>query len=198
MSPRRPLLLLFVLVLPLLAVMAAACGKGGGPLAGSSGPTASDAPSVALPPGALPLPGASQGSMPPSLAQGAPAPAIVTSEGIPISFAPLARRADPAVATVNARVEKETRSGRKRAVSEGLGTAFVSDPEGFMLTNNHGIEDATDIVVGFPDGREMRATDGTLCGAIEQVGSTRVMARVQGRRGPRGRTRWTHRGSSVT
>jgi serine protease Do len=96
--------------------------------------------------------------MPPSLAQGAPAPAIVTSEGIPISFAPLARRADPAVATVKARVEKETRSGRKRAVSEGLGTAFVYDPEGFMLTNNHVIEDATDIVVGFPDGREMRAT----------------------------------------
>ncbi len=75
-----------------------------------------------------------------------------------MSFAPLARQADPAVATVKARVEKETSSGRRRAVSEGLGTAFVYDPEGFMLTNNHVIEDATDIVVGFVDGREMRAT----------------------------------------
>jgi serine protease Do len=43
-------------------------------------------------------------------------------------------------------------------VSEGLGTAFVYDPEGYMLTNNHVIEDATDIAVSFVDGRELRAT----------------------------------------
>jgi serine protease Do len=87
-----------------------------------------------------------------------PPPAVVTSEGYPISFAPLARRADPAVATVKARVEREASNGRRRAVSEGLGTAFVYDPEGYMLTNNHVIEDATDIVVSFVDGRELRAT----------------------------------------
>jgi serine protease Do len=87
-----------------------------------------------------------------------PAPAIVNGEGMPISFAPLARRADPAVATVKARVERETPQGRRRTVSEGLGTAFVYDPEGFMLTNNHVVEDATDIVVIFVDGRELRAS----------------------------------------
>lgn len=47
---------------------------------------------------------------------------------------------------------------RKRLVQEGLGTAFVYDSKGYMLTNNHVIEDATDILVGFVDGRELRAT----------------------------------------
>jgi serine protease Do len=43
-------------------------------------------------------------------------------------------------------------------VQEGLGTAFVYDPKGFMLTNNHVVEEATDITVGFVDGRELRAS----------------------------------------
>ncbi|MDI1448238.1 trypsin-like peptidase domain-containing protein [Polyangium sp. 6x1] len=155
MSSRRPPLSLVVLISWLL-VAASACGKGGGASGGSS-PTGEGTSS--LPPGAIPLPSGSASTAPPSLAQTAPSgPAIVTAEGTPISFAPLAKKADPAVATVKARVEKETSSGRRRAVSEGLGTAFVYDPEGFMLTNNHVIEDATDIVVGFIDGREMRAT----------------------------------------
>jgi len=76
---------------------------------------------------------------------------------MPISFAPLARRADPAVATVKAKVERQGPHGRKRTVSEGLGTAFVYNPEGFLLTNNHVIEDATDIVVSFVDGRDLQA-----------------------------------------
>ncbi|MCC6553887.1 MAG: trypsin-like peptidase domain-containing protein [Polyangiaceae bacterium] len=77
---------------------------------------------------------------------------------MPISFAPLARRADPSVATVKARTERQGPLGRRRTVSEGLGTAFVYDPEGFLLTNNHVIEDATDIVVSFVDGRDIKAT----------------------------------------
>jgi serine protease Do len=77
---------------------------------------------------------------------------------MPISFAPLASRADPAVATVKARVERQGPLGRRRTVAEGLGTAFVYDAEGYLLTNNHVIEDATDIVVSFLDGREPQAT----------------------------------------
>jgi serine protease Do len=84
-------------------------------------------------------------------------PSLVTSDGMPVSFAPLARRADPAVATVKARVERETPSGRRRVVSEGLGTAFVYDPDGLLLTNNHVIEDASDVKVSFFDGRELSA-----------------------------------------
>jgi serine protease Do len=78
-------------------------------------------------------------------------------DGMPVSFAPLARRADPAVATVKSRVERDTPSGRRRVVSESLGTAFVYDPEGFLLTNNHVIEDASEVEVSFFDGREIEA-----------------------------------------
>jgi serine protease Do len=82
---------------------------------------------------------------------------LVTSDGMPVSFAPLARRADPSVATVKARVERETPSGRRRVVAEGLGTAFVYDPDGLLLTNNHVIEDASEVAVIFFDGRELEA-----------------------------------------
>ncbi len=84
-------------------------------------------------------------------------PPLVTSDGMPVSFAPLARRADPAVCTVKARVERETTAGRRRVVAEGLGTAFVYDPDGLLLTNNHVIEEASDVEVIFFDGRELSA-----------------------------------------
>lgn len=138
-----------VLLLVLACLLGLACGNGsGGPAPGSS---------VALPPGALPATSvtAVASAMPPPLL---PAPAVIDGQGMPISFAPLARRADPAVATVKAKVEREGRNGRRRTVSEGLGTAFVYDPEGTLLTNNHVIEDATDIVVSFIDGRDLQAS----------------------------------------
>jgi serine protease Do len=85
-------------------------------------------------------------------------PPIVNAEGTPSSFAPLARSANPAVATVKARVvERGAVTGRRRTVSEGLGTAFVYDPEGYLLTNNHVVDGATDVSVILDDGRELRA-----------------------------------------
>jgi serine protease Do len=113
-----------------------------------------------VPNGAVPVGPAAQAAAPgvPAPPPGVPAPAIVTGEGMPISFAPLAKRADPAVATVKARVERETPSGRRRVIAEGLGTAFVYDPAGFLLTNNHVIDEATDVFVGFVDGAELKAS----------------------------------------
>ncbi|XXT17667.1 trypsin-like peptidase domain-containing protein [Sorangium sp. So ce429] len=130
----------------LLAGLGAACSKG------SPGHTSS-ASSSAVPSGAVPV----VTNPPPPPAP--PPPPIVRSEGMPGSFAPLARRADPAVATVKARVERQQQpGGRRRTVAEGLGTAFVYDPEGYLLTNNHVIEGATDILVSFVDGRDIKAT----------------------------------------
>ncbi|WP_437966079.1 trypsin-like peptidase domain-containing protein [Sorangium sp. So ce260] len=130
----------------LLACLVAACSKASP--GHSSGASSSAVPSGAVPVATLPPP-------PPA----PPAPPIVRSEGMPGSFAPLARRADPAVATVKARVERQQHpGGRRRTVAEGLGTAFVYDPEGFLLTNNHVIEGATDILVSFVDGRDIKAT----------------------------------------
>jgi serine protease Do len=62
------------------------------------------------------------------------------------------------VATVKSRVERATSSGRRRVVAEGLGTAFVYDPDGYLLTNNHVIEDATELTVSFFDGGEFKGT----------------------------------------
>ncbi|WP_437575658.1 S1C family serine protease [Sorangium sp. So ce887] len=130
----------------LLACLIAACNKASP--GHSSGASSSAVPSGAVPVATLPPP-------PPA----PPPPSIVRSEGMPGSFAPLARRADPAVATVKARVERQQHpGGRRRTVAEGLGTAFVYDPEGFLLTNNHVIEGATDILVSFVDGRDIKAT----------------------------------------
>jgi serine protease Do len=117
------------------------------PSGGAAG--ASSAASAALPPGTPPA-----ASVPPQL----PAPGLVAHQGMPASFAPLAKRADPAVATVKARAERETPNGRRRVVTEGLGTAFVYNPDGYLLTNNHVIEDATNVRVSFFDGRDYDAS----------------------------------------
>jgi serine protease Do len=130
-----------------VALAAVGCGKGG---ASSGGPSGGN-PAPPLPPGAIPV-ATAQGPIVP------PPPLVVSKEGMPLSFAPLAKQADPAVATVKARVERETPMGRRRVVAEGLGTAFVYDPSGLLLTNNHVIEDASDITVSFLDGRDFPAT----------------------------------------
>lgn len=40
---------------------------------------------------------------------------------------------------------------------QGLGSGFVIDPEGIIVTNNHVIEDAEEIIVSFDDGTELMA-----------------------------------------
>lgn len=77
--------------------------------------------------------------------------------GSPLSFAPMAKAADPGVVTILSSVERETRSGRRRVVAEGLGTGFVYDKEGYVLTNNHVVEDATVVTVRFADKRSLEA-----------------------------------------
>ncbi|WP_338863423.1 trypsin-like peptidase domain-containing protein [Myxococcus stipitatus] len=46
---------------------------------------------------------------------------------------------------------------REDAPQQGLGSGFVVDPRGLVLTNNHVVEGATQIRVQFPDGKEMDA-----------------------------------------
>jgi serine protease Do len=84
----------------------------------------------------------------------APAPA---AGGVVPTFADLAARADPAVVFVTTLQERTGNSGRRRIIGEGLGSAFVYDKDGLILTNNHVIEGASDIRVTFGKTREMEA-----------------------------------------
>ena len=115
-------------------------------------PKASPAPSP-LPSGAVAVPSLSTATPPP------PAPlAPVPAAAAPATFADLAGNVDPAVVFVRTLQERRGLSGRRQVVGEGLGSAFVFDPNGLILTNNHVIEGASEIRVIFGRKKEMDAT----------------------------------------
>ena len=105
----------------------------------------------------------------PTLVQVAPAAAAASAKAT--GFALAARRAAPAVVSVTA-----TRMARRNPHAEdprfkfffgdkapgqaqvGLGSGVIVSPEGYLLTNHHVVEDATDIEVQLADGRNTRAT----------------------------------------
>lgn len=124
-------------------------------------PAASSTGEPGLPPGAVTVSDSARAAAPPPPAVPPLSPRAPDQGDVvylPVSFASLARRANPAVATVKAKViDRGAFTGRRRQV-EGLGTAFVYDPQGFLLTNNHVVENAVDISVTFDDGREIKAT----------------------------------------
>jgi serine protease Do len=107
------------------------------------------APTTSLPSGAVPV--ASVPLTPP------PPLAPLPSGAIPSSFADLAARADPAVVFIKTLQERGIQ-GRRRVIGEGLGSAFVFDPNGLILTNNHVIEGASEIRVIFGHKPEVSAT----------------------------------------
>ncbi len=115
-----------------------------------SGPPAGSGPG-ALPSGALPVTGAPIVNAPVQVVAppGAQAPA---------SFADLAARADPAVVFVKTLQERRGITGRRQVVGEGVGSGFVYDPNGLIITNNHVIDGASEIYVVFGRKRQVRAT----------------------------------------
>jgi serine protease Do len=73
------------------------------------------------------------------------------------SFAPMVHAADPGVVTINTvgeEVEMSPFTHRRRAqLTHGLGTGFVVDRGGVILTNNHVVADAREIQVKLSDQR---------------------------------------------
>ena len=66
----------------------------------------------------------------------------------PASFADLAARVSPSVVFV--RTNQTHRYGSRRVLGRGLGSGFIIDPDGLILTNHHVVENAAriDVVVG--------------------------------------------------
>ncbi|HVW24696.1 MAG TPA: trypsin-like peptidase domain-containing protein [Polyangiaceae bacterium] len=92
-------------------------------------------------------------------------PASVYAEGppsppppalAPMTFADLAARADPAVVFIE--TEQAMYGRGKRIVAGGVGTGFVFDPNGLILTNDHVVANATRIDVVFGEEERKRAT----------------------------------------
>jgi len=147
----------FAWSLALMVVSAASgCGKGktgpGGTGAGGS-PGAGELPIGAVPVASAPLP--------PIVPPSAPPLAVGGAQNAPLSFAPIAKHADPSVVTINTVVEETEPDlfGRaRRRVNKGLGTGFVVDKDGVILTNNHVIDEAKAILVKLSDNREFSGT----------------------------------------
>ena len=134
----RWILLVFALL------VAAGCGQrtsGAGPGGTSSATAAPVPPPVAAGPGTV-----------------APVQVVVSPDGKPLSFSPLVKRSNPSVATIKARVVRESVFGGRRTVGQGLGTGFVYDFAGYLLTNHHVIAKATEVTVRFLDGHEVNGT----------------------------------------
>jgi serine protease Do len=76
--------------------------------------------------------------------------------GAPTSFAELAARADPAVVFIET---EQAMFGRgRRIVAGGVGTGFVFDPNGLVLTNYHVVANATRIDAVFGEEDRKRAS----------------------------------------
>jgi serine protease Do len=129
-------------------LLAAACANR------SHGHEVEDAP-VALPSGATPV---SEPWPAPATASPAAAAGSVSVRLEPVSFAPIAHAADPSVVTINTvgedlEVSPFTHRRRPREM-RGLGSGFVVDKSGVVLTNNHVVDGADTIQVKLFDERE--------------------------------------------
>ena len=97
----------------------------------------------------------------------APANAAAAPRGAPESFADLAERLSPAVVNISS-AQKVNGGGPAGDTSQlqkkfspqavSLGSGFIVDPKGIVVTNNHVIDNADQVTVTMHDGREFKAT----------------------------------------
>jgi serine protease Do len=136
-----------------------------------------------------------------------PAPPHMLEAGAPFSFADLVERVSPAVVTVTAETQETDQQalnspenlpepfrdffnqfgeGRQfqiphKAVS--MGSGFIIDKAGFIVTNNHVIDNAKKITVKLPDGRSFDAkligTDASTDVALLKVKSDKALPTVE-------------------
>ena len=90
--------------------------------------------------------------------------ATLPKAALPGSFGDLVERVSPAVVSVIAtrpRVVESPAQGAPRGEpgprGEALGSGFIVDPSGYIVTNNHVIAEATSVAIVLEDGRELEA-----------------------------------------
>ena len=117
------------------------------------------------------------GDLPPGAVPVAPAPSVAPTSRVvdapgeapfqvrgqtPMSFAPIAHRADPSVVTVSTIESTEEVSplffgGTRLREQKGLGTGFIVNKDGIIVTNNHVVDGADEITVELSDERTFPA-----------------------------------------
>ncbi len=112
------------------------------------------------------IPPSQTASRPPSLPVSLPEGSKGAVTGLP-DFSSIAQALAPSVVNISTESESkepETKGGRSQDPFDGfmgprrsLGSGFVFDQEGYIITNAHVIEDATKIVVRLHDERELEA-----------------------------------------
>ena len=149
----RSRLALFGLCL-LVVALAQACGSGPAVV---QLPDPTPVPAANLPvdsataPTTAPVPEASQ---PADAVESVP-PSATALDSLP-SLSELVEKVKPAVASIS--VESETRGLFFDFTDEGAGSGIVVRPNGYIVTNFHVIQGATEIKVNLPDGRTYDAT----------------------------------------
>jgi S1-C subfamily serine protease len=106
--------------------------------------------------------------------EGKPAPLAAPPQGAPPSFADLAESVSPAIVNIQTERTVDPGSRPRHPLEEffgppfqeffrqprnvpSLGTGFLISADGFIVTNNHVIEEVDEITVHFEDGRKLEA-----------------------------------------
>src|SRR5919202_6222855 len=139
----------------------------------------------------------------PAVAQGDIQIAARAPEALSASFAEIARRVEPAVVNIYTKTNAPEISARDedkddnssnnplldlfrkqaRRPSRGVGSGFIVDPKGYILTNQHVVQGATRIIVRLQSGEEFRGVvkgiDEETDVAVIKIGAARDLPTVK-------------------
>ena len=88
-----------------------------------------------------------------NVAQEAPEPAAGVPENEPV--AQVASQVEPSIVQVNVQAIQETPFGTQEE-SQGLGSGVIYSEDGYIVTNNHVVQDAGEVNIAFADGSTER------------------------------------------